>query len=90
VRTESDKPHNMKCMLRNFAGRLTWSRIWSAAPEVMIVDEEGRPLHDKYYEAESTIQLSCIVRHVAMTSSVVSWLHGDRMLNYDTTRGGIR
>jgi hypothetical protein len=80
----------MKCMLRNFAGRLTWSRIWSAAPEVMIVDEEGRPLHDKYYEAESTIQLSCIVRHVAMTASVVSWLHGDRMLNYDTTRGGIR
>lgn len=80
----------MKCMLRKFAGRLTWSRILSAAPEVMIVDEEGRPLHDKYYEAESTIQLSCIVRHVAMTSSVVSWLHGDRMLNYDTTRGGIR
>ncbi|XP_021928649.1 uncharacterized protein LOC110834119 [Zootermopsis nevadensis] len=59
------------------------------APEVMIVDEEGRPLQDKYYEAESTIQLSCIVRHVAMTSSVVSWLHGDRTLNYDTTRGGI-
>ncbi|KDR14869.1 hypothetical protein L798_11009, partial [Zootermopsis nevadensis] len=65
--------------------------VWrtTSAPEVMIVDEEGRPLQDKYYEAESTIQLSCIVRHVAMTSSVVSWLHGDRTLNYDTTRGGI-
>ena len=68
----------------------SWSYSCSAAPEVMIVDEEGHPVHDKYYEAESTIQLSCIVRHVAMTSSVVSWLHGDQMLNYDTVRGGIR
>lgn len=60
------------------------------APEVVIVDEHGLQLSDKYYEAASTIQLSCIVRHVAMTSSVVHWLHGNRTLNYDVTRGGIR
>ncbi|XP_011504607.1 PREDICTED: uncharacterized protein LOC105367551 [Ceratosolen solmsi marchali] len=51
----------------------------------------GEPLRDKYYEADSTIQLLCIVRHIAMQMqySVVQWLHGNRTLNYDTTRGGI-
>lgn len=61
-----------------------------AAPEVIIADEHGTLLVDKYYEVDSTIQLVCIVRHIAMTSSVVYWLHGERMLNFDTTRGGIR
>jgi len=60
------------------------------APEVVIVDEYGVQLSDKYYESASTIQLSCIVRHVAMMSSVVHWLHGNTTLNYDVTRGGIR
>ena len=60
------------------------------APEVVIVDEHGMQLMDKYYESDSTIQLSCIVRHVSMTSSVVLWMHGSRILNYDLTRGGIR
>lgn len=60
------------------------------APEVIIADEHGTLLVDKYYEVDSTIQLVCIVRHIAMTSSVVYWLHGERMLNFDTTRGGIR
>lgn len=60
------------------------------APEVIIADEHGSMLIDKYYEVDSTIQLVCIVRHIAMTTSVVYWLHGDRMLNFDTTRGGIR
>ncbi|PSN46850.1 hypothetical protein C0J52_24201, partial [Blattella germanica] len=79
-----------ECQISTHPPKVIQIHLHINAPEVMIVDEEGRPLHDKYYEAESTIQLSCIVRHVAMTSSVVSWLHGDRMLNYDTTRGGIR
>lgn len=63
--------------------------FFSAAPEVTIVDEKGSPLNDKYYEVDSTIQLSCKVRFTSMTSSVVFWLHGNRTLNYDVTRGGI-
>ncbi|XP_046400785.1 uncharacterized protein LOC124167051 [Ischnura elegans] len=59
------------------------------APEVQIIDEHGRPLFEKYYKADSTIQLTCIVRHVSMTSSYVAWIHGETVLNYDTTRGGI-
>nr|CAD7259950.1 unnamed protein product [Timema shepardi] len=60
------------------------------APEVLIVDDQGQPIYEKFYEEDSTIQLDCIVRHVSMTSSVVNWLHEYNQLNYDTTRGGIR
>lgn len=56
----------------------------------MIIDEAGLPLQDKYYEVDSTIQLSCIVRDVKMRTSVVYWNHSDQILNYDVTRGGIR
>lgn len=61
-----------------------------SAPEVLIVDELAQPLVAKYYEVDSTIELTCIVRHVSMLSSTVYWLHGDQMLNFDMTRGGIR
>nr|CAD7462617.1 unnamed protein product [Timema tahoe] len=59
------------------------------APEVLIVDDQGQAVYEKFYEEDSTIQLDCIVRHVSMTSSVVNWLHEYKQLNYDTTRGGI-
>lgn len=59
-------------------------------PKVVIVDEEGQALQDKYYEVDSTLQLSCIVRNVKMMSSAVYWSHGERILNYDVERGGIR
>lgn len=56
----------------------------------MIIDEHGDPLQEKYYEIDSTLRLTCIVRNVAMSSSVVYWKHGNITLNYDITRGGIR
>lgn len=59
-------------------------------PKILIVDEAGIPLLDKYVQVDSTIKLACIVRHISMTSSVVYWLHGDTILNYDLTRGGIK
>ncbi|XP_050097492.1 uncharacterized protein LOC126578693 [Anopheles aquasalis] len=59
------------------------------APEVLIVDEEGEPLYDKYYEVGSTIKLMCKIRHISMLRSVVYWIHNENILNHDTTRGGI-
>lgn len=59
-------------------------------PKVVIIDEEGSALQDKYYEVDSTLQLSCIVRNVKMTSSTVYWSHGERILNFDIERGGVR
>lgn len=64
--------------------------FFSTDPKVMIIDEYGAPLQEKYYEMNSTLQLSCIVRNVVMSTSVVYWSHGDEILNYDITRGGIR
>ena len=66
---------------------LRWTH---AAPEVAIVDEEGVPLYDKYYEVGSTIKLMCKIRHISMLRSVVYWIHNENTLNHDTTRGGIR
>ncbi|KAK6644084.1 hypothetical protein RUM43_000349 [Polyplax serrata] len=78
-----------ECQISTHPPKVTQTFLYINAPEVVIVDEHGVQLLDKYYESDSTIQLSCIVRHVAMTSSVVLWMHGNRILNYDLTRGGI-
>ncbi|KAJ6635346.1 Ubiquitin-conjugating enzyme E2 B, partial [Pseudolycoriella hygida] len=78
-----------ECQVNSFPPRVIRTFFRVHAPEVIIADEHGTLLVDKYYEVDSTIQLICIVRHIAMTSSVVYWLHGERMLNFDTTRGGI-
>lgn len=64
--------------------------VWSAVPRVEIVDERGLSTPDKYYKAGSTIELKCVISKVPQPTSYVTWKHGVRMLNYDTSRGGIR
>ncbi|XP_055589947.1 uncharacterized protein LOC129742128 [Uranotaenia lowii] len=59
------------------------------APEVLIVDEEGQALYDKYYEVGSTIKLLCRIRHMSMLRSAVYWIHNEAILNHDVQRGGI-
>lgn len=61
-----------------------------SVPKVEIVDERGLSIPDKFYKAGSTIELKCVISQVPQTSSYVTWKHGTRMLNYDTSRGGIR
>ncbi|XP_055716618.1 uncharacterized protein LOC129810280 isoform X2 [Phlebotomus papatasi] len=80
-----------ECQISTHPPRVIQVNLHINAPEVMIIDEMGVPLQDKYYEVDSTIQLSCIVRAMRMPSSFhsVFWTHGDRILNYDVTRGGI-
>ncbi|EAT47775.1 AAEL001127-PA [Aedes aegypti] len=58
-------------------------------PRVEIVDERGVATVDKFYKAGSTIELKCIISKVPQPTSYVTWKHGMRMLNYDTSRGGI-
>ncbi|XP_043501415.1 uncharacterized protein LOC122523615 isoform X1 [Polistes fuscatus] len=80
-----------ECQISTFPPKFILVNLHINAPSVQIVDAAGQPLRDKYYEADSTIELLCVVRHIAMQVqySVVQWLHGNRTLNYDTTRGGI-
>ncbi|XP_066603027.1 zwei Ig domain protein zig-8-like isoform X2 [Prorops nasuta] len=80
-----------ECQISTHPPKFIHVNLHINAPSVQIVDAVGEPLRDKYYEADSTIELSCVVRHIAMQMqySTVQWLHGNRILNYDTTRGGI-
>ena len=60
-------------------------------PEIEIVDERGKPVAEKFYKGGSTIELKCMVRQiVGHAPEYIIWHHEDRMLNYDTERGGIR
>ncbi|TGZ58322.1 Uncharacterized protein DBV15_10484 [Temnothorax longispinosus] len=61
-----------------------------AVPKVEIVDEHGATAGDKFYKAGSTIELKCVVSNIPQPTGYVTWRHGSRTLNYDTTRGGIR
>ncbi|KAL2730176.1 lachesin-like [Vespula maculifrons] len=58
-------------------------------PRVEIVDERGATTGDKFYKAGSTIELKCVVSNIPQPTGYVTWRHGSRALNYDTTRGGI-
>jgi hypothetical protein len=57
---------------------------------VEIVDERGLATPDKFYKSGSTIELKCVISKIPQPTSYVNWKHGSRLLNYDTSRGGIR
>ncbi|KAG8275434.1 hypothetical protein J6590_085933, partial [Homalodisca vitripennis] len=59
-------------------------------PELEIADERGLPIRNKFYNEGSTIELKCVISRVPQPSHFIMWKHGTRILNYDTTRGGIR
>ncbi|XP_054264028.1 zwei Ig domain protein zig-8-like [Macrosteles quadrilineatus] len=58
-------------------------------PELQIWDERGIPLKNKFYNAGSTIELKCSISKVPKPSHFILWKHGNNILNYDVTRGGI-
>ena len=56
-----------------------------------MVDDRDKKTAEKYYKGGSTIELKCIVKNiVGEPPEYILWHHEDRMLNYDTERGGIR
>lgn len=61
-----------------------------AVPYIVIDDDRGVATPEKFYKVGSTIELKCIIDKIPNRSSYVLWKHGERMLNYDTSRGGIR
>lgn len=59
-------------------------------PYIVIDDDRGVSTPEKFYKVGSTIELKCIIDKIPSRSNYVLWKHGERMLNYDTSRGGIR
>ena len=64
--------------------------MWCAVPSVEMVDDHGRVIEEKIYKTGSTIELKCVVSKVPGPTANIMWRHGLRILNYDTSRGGIR
>ncbi|XP_071749483.1 zwei Ig domain protein zig-8 isoform X2 [Lepeophtheirus salmonis] len=65
-------------------------RLNVIVPEIEIRDERNKEVVEKFYRGGSTIELKCIVEQiVGKPPEYVIWHHGDRLLNYDTERGGI-
>lgn len=66
----------------------TWLTV--VAPRIEVLDEREAAVTEKFYKGGSTIELTCRVeRVVGQRPEYIIWHHEDRMLNYDTERGGI-
>ncbi|XP_066903193.1 zwei Ig domain protein zig-8 [Halyomorpha halys] len=58
-------------------------------PELEIADERGLPIRNKFYNSGSTIELKCMVSKIPQPLHFIMWRVGDKVLNFDTMRGGI-
>ena len=73
-----------------------YSDVWIwyilSVPRIKIVDERHQEVEDRiFYDKGSTIKLKCVVENiVGEQPEYIIWKKGNRMLNYDTERGGIR
>ncbi|XP_040566029.1 zwei Ig domain protein zig-8 [Lepeophtheirus salmonis] len=66
------------------------TRLRVVVPEIEIVDERDQSVGEKFYQGGSTIELKCLVRKIVdQQPEYIIWHHENRMLNYDTERGGI-
>lgn len=78
-----------ECQVSTHPPKVLYVQLNVVVPKVVVVDDHGGSLTDKFYKAGSTIELKCVISQVPHPSSYVTWRHGERMLNYDTSRGGI-
>ncbi|XP_054265536.1 zwei Ig domain protein zig-8-like [Macrosteles quadrilineatus] len=78
-----------ECQVPSHPPRVHSIHLHVVVPELDITDERDVPIRDKFYNAGSTIQLKCRLTRVPRPSHFLHWRHGDKILNYDTTRGGI-
>uniref|UniRef100_A0A1B0CH33 Ig-like domain-containing protein n=1 Tax=Lutzomyia longipalpis TaxID=7200 RepID=A0A1B0CH33_LUTLO len=85
---ERDEGH-YECQVSSHPPLVFLVYLTVVVPRVEIVDERGGAGADKFYKAGSTIELKCVITKVPQPTTYVTWKHGQRMLNYDTSRGGI-
>ncbi|XP_032779501.2 uncharacterized protein LOC116917982 isoform X3 [Daphnia magna] len=78
-----------ECQVSIHPPRIYTVRLIVAVPSVEMVDDHGRVIEEKIYKTGSTIELKCVVSKVPGPTANIMWRHGLRILNYDTSRGGI-
>ncbi|KAK3880666.1 hypothetical protein Pcinc_014824 [Petrolisthes cinctipes] len=80
---------NYECQISTHPPTVYPVRLNVVAPVVVIIDERGESVHEKFYKKGSTIELKCTISQMPQAQTFILWRHGDHMLNYDTSRGGI-
>jgi len=79
-----------ECLVSTNPPLVRRTRLAVIVPEIEVVDDRDKKTAEKYYKGGSTIELKCIVKQiVGEPSEYILWHHEDRMLNYDTERGGV-
>ncbi|KAL1139753.1 hypothetical protein AAG570_006730, partial [Ranatra chinensis] len=85
----SDQGH-YECQVSSHPPIIQTFYLTVVVPELIIADERGLPIRNKFYNSGSTIELKCIISKLPQPTHYIVWRHGGRVLNYDTLRGGIR
>ncbi|XP_065573050.1 hemicentin-2-like [Artemia franciscana] len=78
-----------ECQISTHPPNVYTMRLRVVVPKVEMVDDHGQVIEEKNYETGSTIELKCVISQVPSPAANVMWRHGIRLLNYDTSRGGI-
>lgn len=80
-----------ECQVSSRTPLIKYTYLTVVVPTIKIVDERLQEVEDqKFYDGGSTIKLKCIVENiVGEQPGYIIWKKGNRMLNYDTERGGI-
>ncbi|XP_042223149.1 titin homolog isoform X2 [Homarus americanus] len=78
-----------ECQVSTHPPKVLSVRLNIVAPVVEIIDERGASVQEKFYKTGSTIELKCTISQMPQAQTFILWRHGDHMLNYDTSRGGI-
>jgi len=80
-----------ECQVNTNPPLIQYSYLNVVVPRIKIVDERHLEVEERiFYDAGSTIKLKCMVENiVGEQPEYIIWKKGDRMLNYDTERGGI-
>ncbi|XP_068222175.1 uncharacterized protein [Palaemon carinicauda] len=78
-----------ECQISTHPPKILYVRLNIVAPVVEIIDERGASVQEKFYKTGSTIELKCTISQMPQAQTFILWRHGEHMLNYDTSRGGI-
>lgn len=80
-----------ECQVSTNPPLIQYTYVKVVVPTIKIVDERHQKVEDQiFYDRGSTIKLKCMVENiVGEQPEYIIWKKGDRMLNYDTERGGI-
>ncbi|XP_030756228.1 uncharacterized protein LOC115882344 isoform X2 [Sitophilus oryzae] len=74
------------CQVATYPPKVKRIHLTITAPEVRIVDESGREVHERHYRQGSSLLLTCLATSVGFMENepdrnIISWKHGARILS---------